>query len=55
MTISEIIEMLRSRIAQLGQLRASAVMLGDLARVASIDSDLAETELTLATLLAAND
>jgi hypothetical protein len=52
MTISEIIEMLRSRIAQLGQLRASAVMLGDLARVASIDSDLAETELTLATLLA---
>jgi len=53
MTISEIIEMLRSRITQLSQLRASAMMLGDLARVASIDSDLTETELTLATLLAA--
>jgi hypothetical protein len=55
MTVAEIIEMLKSRIAQLGQLRSSAVTLGDIARVASIDSDLAETELTLATLIAASD
>jgi hypothetical protein len=55
MTVSEIIEMLERRIVQLGQLRSSAVTLGDIARVAAIDSDLAETELTLATLLAAQD
>jgi hypothetical protein len=55
MTVAEIIEMLRRRIAQLGQLRSSAVTLGDIARVAAIDGDLAETQLTLATLLAIDD
>jgi hypothetical protein len=55
MTVSQIIEMLRNRIVHLSQLRSSAVALGDIPRVASLDEDLAETELTLATLLAAQD
>jgi hypothetical protein len=55
MTIDQIIEMLERRVAYLSQLRSSAAALGDIPRVASIDEDLAETELTLATLLAVND
>ncbi|MFY7819908.1 MAG: hypothetical protein ACOVP3_03575 [Rhodoluna sp.] len=55
MTVSQIIEMLERRVAYLSQLRASAAALGDIARAASLDEDLAETELTLATLLAANN
>jgi hypothetical protein len=55
MTVSQIIEMLQNRIVHLSQLRSSAAALGDIPRVASIDEDLAETELTLATLLAANN
>ena len=55
MTVSQIIEMLERRVAYLSQLRSSAAALGDIARVASLDEGLAETELTLATLLAAND
>ena len=55
MTVSQIIEMLERRIVYLSQLRSSAAVLGDIARVASLDEDLAETEFTLATLLAAND
>jgi hypothetical protein len=55
MTVSQIIEMLERRVAYLSQLRSSAAALGDIARVASLDEDLAETELTLATLLAANN
>lgn len=55
MTVNQIIEMLERRVAYLSQLRSSAAALGDIARVASLDEDLAETELTLATLRAAND
>ena len=55
MTVSQIIEMLERRVAYLSQLRSSAAILGDIARVTSLDEDLAETELTLATLRAAND
>jgi hypothetical protein len=55
MTVSQIIEMLERRVAYLSQARSSAAALGDIARVASLDEDLAETELTLATLLATND
>lgn len=55
MTVSQIIEMLERRVAYLSQQRSSAAALGDIARVASLDEDLAETELTLATLRAAND
>lgn len=55
MTVSQIIEMLERRIVNLSQLRSGAAALGDIARVASLDEDLAETELTLATLRAANN
>jgi hypothetical protein len=53
MTISQIIEMLERRVAYLSQLRSSAAALGDIARVTLLDQDLAEAELTLATLRAA--
>lgn len=52
MTIATIIEMLERRVAHLSQLRASAEALGDIARVASLDAELAETE---ATAVGAND
>ena len=55
MTVNQIIEMLQNRIVHLSQARSSAAALGDIARVASLDEDLAETELTLATLRAANN
>jgi hypothetical protein len=55
MTVSQIIEMLEKRIVHLSQLRSSAAALGDIPRVASLDEDLAETQLTLATLLAVNN
>jgi hypothetical protein len=55
MTVNQIIEMLQNRIVHLSQARSGAAALGDLARVAALDEDLAETELTLATLRAANN
>ena len=55
MTVRQIIEMLQHRIVHLTQLRSSAAALGDLPLVASLDEELAESELTLATLLAANN
>jgi hypothetical protein len=55
MTVSQIIEMLEKRIVYLSHLRSSAAALGDIPRVASLDEDLAETQLTLATLLAVNN
>jgi hypothetical protein len=54
MTVAQIIEMLERRIVHLSQLRSSAAALGDIARVTLLDQDLAETELTLATLRTAS-
>jgi hypothetical protein len=55
MTILQIIDLIQHRIVHLNQLRSSAAALGDLPLVASLDEELAESELTLATLLAANN
>jgi hypothetical protein len=53
MTIPDIIALMEARIAYLSQQRATASSLGDMPGVLRIDADLAETELTLATLRAA--
>lgn len=50
MTIAELIDMLRKRIAHMTMTRAQAAQLGDMARVAALDADIAETETTLAQL-----
>lgn len=47
MTVTEIIEMLSRRLANLSQQRSSAGSLGDLERVASLDAEIAETQSTL--------
>jgi hypothetical protein len=51
MKISELIEMCRSRIINLSQLRSSAVMLGDAEQVSRIDVQIDETQTTLNKLL----
>ena len=50
MTINELIEMLRKRIAHMTMTRAQAAQLGDVARVAALDTEISETEATLAQL-----
>ena len=47
MTIPELIAFLKRRLAYLGQLRTSAVAIGDLAQVDRIDSEVAETQATI--------
>ena len=54
MTIPDLIALLEARIAHLAQQRVTATTLGDLPGVMRIDADVAETELTLATLRAAS-
>jgi hypothetical protein len=50
MTIQELIELVSRRLAYFSQLRTSASHLGDAAQVASLDTQIAETEATLAQL-----
>lgn len=47
MSISDLIALLKRRLAYLGQLRTSAVAIGDLAQVDRIDTESAETQSTL--------
>jgi hypothetical protein len=52
MTIPDLIQMAQARVAYLSQQRTTAVALGDVEAVARLDTELAETEATLATLRA---
>jgi hypothetical protein len=51
MSLEMMIEMCKSRLVQLSQLRASAVALGDLPQISKIDAELYETQATLNRLL----
>lgn len=51
MTIDDLVAMCRSRLAQLSQLRSSAVALGDVEQVSKIDAQASETQATLNQLL----
>lgn len=51
MSISELIELCERRLIYLGNLRSSAVALGDLAQIESIDSQVAKTTETKNLLL----
>lgn len=51
MSISELIELCERRLIYLGNLRASAVVLGDLVQIESIDSQVAKTTETKNLLL----
>jgi hypothetical protein len=48
MTVIEIIDMLRRHVANLQATRTQASQIGDVARVAALDADIAETTTTLA-------
>lgn len=52
MTLSEVIQLLSNRLATLNVSRANAFALGDAARVAAIEAEIAETEDTLARIRA---
>jgi hypothetical protein len=47
MSVSDLISLLKRRLVYLGQLRTSAVAIGDLAQVDRIDTEMAETQSTL--------
>jgi hypothetical protein len=47
MTITQMIELCKARLAQLGQLRTSAVNLGDIAQISKIDAETTEVQDTL--------
>jgi hypothetical protein len=47
MSVSDLIALLKRRLVYLGQLRTSAVAIGDLAQVDRIDTEVAETQSTL--------
>jgi hypothetical protein len=51
MTIEQLVAMCKSRLANLSQLRSSAVALGDADQVARIDGQIDETQTTLNKLL----
>ena len=51
MSLEMMIEMCKSRLVQLSQLRSSAVALGDLPQVSKIDAESDETQGTLNRLL----
>lgn len=55
MTILDLIALLEARVANLAQQRSTAAALGDVTGVLRIDAEVAENELTLATLRAATD
>jgi hypothetical protein len=50
MTISELKTIVANRLSTLGQQRGHAAAVGDVARVAALDAEITETELTLAQL-----
>ena len=50
MTIADLIELASYRLATLNNLRATALVLGQADRVATLDADVAETEQTLQAL-----
>jgi hypothetical protein len=50
MTISELKTIVANRLATLGQQRGHATAVGDVQRVAALDAEITETELTLAQL-----
>ena len=52
MGISDLIQMAQARIAYLSQQRVTALVTGDIDAVARIETELAETEATLAALRA---
>jgi hypothetical protein len=47
MSVSDLISLLKKRLVYLGNLRTSAVAIGDLAQVDRIDTESAETQSTL--------
>lgn len=51
MTIDQLIAMAQARVAYLSQLRSSALAIGDLAQAASVDAEIATTQVTLNQLL----
>jgi hypothetical protein len=51
MTVEQLIDLCRSRLAHLTQLRTSAVALGDVEQIAEIDNRVDETQGTLNQLL----
>jgi hypothetical protein len=52
MQIDDLIKMAATRLAYLGTIRYDAERLGDAARVADVDKELADTQATLTTLQA---
>jgi hypothetical protein len=50
MTISDLISLALARLANLTAQRTSAASLGDAVRIAQLDTEIAETEATLAAL-----
>jgi hypothetical protein len=50
MTVNQLIQMAQRRIAHLGEQRVNAERVGDVDAVTRIDTDLAETQATLAQL-----
>jgi hypothetical protein len=50
MTILDLIALANARLANLTAQRTSAASLGDVSRIAQIDTEIAETEATLAAL-----
>lgn len=51
MSVQQLIDLCRSRLAQLTQLRTSAVSLGDVEQIADIDNRIDDTQTTLNQLL----
>jgi hypothetical protein len=51
MSVEQLIDLCRSRLAHLTQLRTSAVSLGDVRQVAEIDNKIDDTQATLNQLL----
>jgi hypothetical protein len=51
MTIKELIDLSTSRINYLNNLRITAIASGDIIQLASLDQELAETQITLSVLL----
>jgi hypothetical protein len=53
MTIPKLIDILKNKVVALKNKRAIAHQLGELAEVVTVDSDIAETEATIASLVQA--
>ena len=55
MTITDLIKLLEARMVELAQQRATVASLGDIPGILRLETELLETENTLAALRAAND